>query len=26
VAAGEPMGDLVPPAVAQLIEEEGLYR
>jgi nicotinate-nucleotide adenylyltransferase len=26
VAAGEPIGDLVPPAVAQLIEEEGLYR
>jgi nicotinate-nucleotide adenylyltransferase len=26
VAAGEAIGDLVPPAVAQVIEEEGLYR
>lgn len=26
IAAGEPIGDLVPPAVARLIEEEGLYR
>ena len=26
VAAGETIGDLVPPAVAQLIEELGLYR
>jgi nicotinate-nucleotide adenylyltransferase len=26
VAAGEPIGELVPPAVAQVIEDEGLYR
>jgi nicotinate-nucleotide adenylyltransferase len=26
VAAGEPIDDLVPPAVARLIEERGLYR
>ena len=26
VAAGEPLDDLVPPAVARLIEERGLYR
>jgi nicotinate-nucleotide adenylyltransferase len=26
VAAGEPLGDLVPTAVARLIEERGLYR
>jgi nicotinate-nucleotide adenylyltransferase len=26
VAAGEPIDDLVPPAVAQLIEEHGIYR
>jgi nicotinic acid mononucleotide adenylyltransferase len=26
VAAGEPIDDLVPPAVAGLIEELGLYR
>ena len=26
VAEGEPIDDLVPPAVARLIEEEGLYR
>jgi nicotinate-nucleotide adenylyltransferase len=26
IAAGEPLDDLVPPAVARLIEERGLYR
>jgi nicotinic acid mononucleotide adenylyltransferase len=26
VADGEPIDDLVPPAVASLIEERGLYR
>jgi nicotinic acid mononucleotide adenylyltransferase len=26
VVAGEPIDDLVPPAVARLIEREGLYR
>ena len=26
VAAGEPIDDLVPPAVARVIEEQGLYR